>query len=1621
MHASDDCAAVLSYFSSASTPTRQANAEFVQLADEIAQVPGGANCNNYANVDLIVDLAERKEVDAVWAGWGHASENPQLPLQLSKVKRRRITFLGPGCKAMHDLGDKVGSSIIAQSAGVPCIAWSGSHVMLDEESIKAGLPDIPQDMYLAACVKDVDEALAASDKVGFPLMVKASEGGGGKGIRKVTCREDLPTALQQVQSEIVGSPVFLMRLFSGGRHIEVQVLADAHGNVVTLNGRDCSIQRRHQKIIEEGPPIAANPDAFARMEKAAADLARAVGYCGVGTVEYLYRDDEFFFLEMNPRLQVEHTVTEMINDVNLPLAMLLVGMGIPMHRIPDIRSLYNLPDRHGDSVIDFATAERCGAKRYVIAARITAENPSASFRPTSGLVQEINFRNSPHVWGYFSVFGRGAVHEFSDSQFGHIFASGMTRESARKHLIIALKEMTIYGEIRTTVNYLSKMLELPDYIENRISTEWLDGLLANNSISLNSPGGPMRFVNIVCGAVVKANAALAELRTDATTALDYGRVPPTSLLCTEFPVELVVEGVKFCIKVRCTQKQMYCLEMNGSFVYADTRLLSDDRLLVFVDGKSHTVFTREEASGLRMQINGQTVVFEQDNDPTKLRASTTGKLVRFLVPNGTHVEPNTPYADIEVMKMYMQLVAAHAGNIWHLAPEESYVKAGDIIAKMELDDVSSVKTAEVFTGKFPEFVPPHLPSWRSHQHLREAVVRAQSVLSGFSDPAFKGDELAADIVNKLLTCLKDRSLPYLEMQEAFQTCKAALPTDLIDVVGGRINSLLSPLLKSPVLTPVAGPYDVDVSEASRHDKELLECCAHILKFLAPVEADSRLACLVNAVRRHAEGQAALLWNVVTQLLEQYVEVEGNFSARLDRREEVIRGLVKSETDAATLDPGLTAREARMAACVKVYDALVANEGIAAKNGLVIKLLTALQKDCPAIPQHFSHDFSAIGSNNDVSTTNLARRRIHVLHELEELRGQPYAKVAVEARQLLMTLTVPSIEERRRILSSEINTAVAQWEASATSSDGTLVKGFRQFGDHINPIVQSVHSIFEELASFMEPSRPQNVRFLCLELFVRRSHRQYAVEKLFIADHVEEMSLVEFWFRRQTHSTVMQNKILSSHGSDEDFGGSSPTNTSMGMRRRPNSSSGTHKKSKVYKRCDSSFGGFTDSILDLQDLVAQHENETGTFVEAEYPWRYLLMIVFPSIDKLEKCFSEVLRNKFSPASPPEEAAPAFPHALDEDDKESASSPRAGGFGECIHVLNIMINGMSKNGAVDSAILDRARVVIQSSRSLIRSLNISRVTLIILRDSGYPGFYTFRESSNYEEDLIYRHLNPPRAFQIEIGRLGVNYDIKPVADGPIINRHIHTFLATQKPREDRPSAGPKMTRFFVRALVHGRPLEESEDCKSFVRHEVDRMIQECIDSLALSKGFVEKQTGRAVAYNHFGTLQMCNHLLLAIVPQLHLNRVDAIECIRELVEKNQSRLRQVGVIEIEIPVSLVEPSDHAAVDTNSSTSSNARLIEPIQIRVICSNPSGHHVQVNVYCEVMSTSSSAHVTSGLSSLYPCVFPSHLSTAVCHSPQSVPIFSTSCLCPLSLIITFYILGRAEASFCVPSLWFRV
>lgn len=631
------------------------NADYIRMADEYVEVPGGSNNNNYANVDFIVDVAERAGVDAVWAGWGHASENPRLPEMLAKSK---IVFIGPPGSAMRSLGDKISSTIVAQSAQVPTMAWSGdgiSETMLSPQ----GFVTVPDDAYKGACVTTVDEGLAKAKSIGFPVMIKASEGGGGKGIRKVEDENDFPLSFTAVLGEVPGSPVFIMKLAGAARHLEVQLLADQYGNAISLFGRDCSVQRRHQKIIEEAPVTIAGEEQFEQMEKAAVRLAKLVGYVSAGTVEYLYShsEDKFYFLELNPRLQVEHPTTEMVSGVNLPAAQLQVAMGIPLHRIRDIRTLYGKnPTGQSEIDFDFSSSESLQTQRkpkpkgHVVAVRLTAEDPDAGFKPSGGTVHELNFRSSPNVWGYFAIGAQGGLHSLADSQFGHCFSYGADRSEARKNMVVALKEISIRGDFRTTVEYLIKLLETKAFEENTITTGWLDTLISNR-LTAERPDSSLA---VICGALAKAHVASEESWSEYKAILEKGQVPPKEKLQTIFSIDFIYEGTRYNFTVTRSSLLMWTLYLNGGATKVIARPLADGGLLVLLDGKSHSVYWRDEAIAWRVMIDGKTCLIEQENDPTQLRSPSPGKLVRFLVESGSHVRAGQPFAEIEVSLIIYQ-------------------------------------------------------------------------------------------------------------------------------------------------------------------------------------------------------------------------------------------------------------------------------------------------------------------------------------------------------------------------------------------------------------------------------------------------------------------------------------------------------------------------------------------------------------------------------------------------------------------------------------------------------------------------------------------------------------------------------------------------------------------------------------------------------------------------------------------------------------------------------------------------------------------------------------------------------------------------------------------------------
>lgn len=809
----------------------EANAEYIAEADYLHEVPSGTNNNNFANVALIVQVAEEHQCDAVWPGWGHASENHELPQALLKASRP-IAWIGPKPLSMLALGDKIGSTIIAQSCGVPCVPWSGSDVKLP--SGIDSLDELPADLLEAACVKSADDVKRVCAKIGFPVMVKASEGGGGKGIRKVLSEADIPDAYRQVVNEVKGSPVFVMKMVSRCRHLEVQLFADEHGHCVSLGTRDCSIQRRSQKIIEEGNVVAAPASVVKLMEDSAVRLATKVGYTNAGTAEFLYdaETQEVYFCEVNARLQVEHVVTEVVDDLNLPAAQLQVAMGIPLKKISDVSRF--LKSREDNTL----------PSRHCVACRITAEHAEEGFRPTSGAVHEISFRSSAKVWGYFCIGSPGRIHAFADSQFGHLFSVGDTRAEAIDSMLAALKSLVIRGEIRTNVEALMTILHSEDFRNLRTWTTWLEESIGFTTPLLSRRVPHSTLLAVMLAATFEGAAVFSKSREAVSQRLSQGQLPES--LCTSSRIDLVYKGTKFSVDVSQSGASKMFLSINGSRVETSFRHIATNKDGGFLvsggfDGKTRLVYHKAEPQGSSISFDGATYTFLKENDPTQVRAPLSGKLVRWLVDDGSFCEAGTAYCELEIMKMYMQLKLDNAGTISHVLSEGAVFNSGDLLATLELPHGAQPPKITPFTGTFPPTSAASTPS-SVLAISRCAEERIMATLRGYEVPT----SIVEESLKLFSHSLFDPTIAGLELRELLSILNSQMPEGLKK----RLQELLAITLQTTPTDPQVSPLPVDDIRSAIEKQLSLQISPG---YSGPTITQTQLEPLLLLIRRFQDG------------------------------------------------------------------------------------------------------------------------------------------------------------------------------------------------------------------------------------------------------------------------------------------------------------------------------------------------------------------------------------------------------------------------------------------------------------------------------------------------------------------------------------------------------------------------------------------------------------------------------------------------------------------------------------------------------------------------------------------------------------------------------------------------
>lgn len=657
-------------------------AMFVREAD-VAYPLGPAVNRPYLDHAVLERALVETRADAVWVGWGFVAEDASF---VDLCTRLGITFIGPSAEAMRKLGDKIGSKLIAEEVGVPVAPWS-----------RGG-------------VETLDEALAAADTIGYPLMLKATAGGGGRGIRMVASAADLEDAYQRTRDEAeraFGSGiVFLERLVTGARHVEVQVIADGQGTAWALGVRDCTVQRRNQKVIEESASPLLSPEQADEVKASAERLALAVGYAGAGTVEFLYHPGEktFAFLEVNTRLQVEHPITEVTTDTDLVKAQIHVASGGTLT---------------GDKPVE---------RGHAVEARLNAEDPDRDFAPSPGRIVRLDLPAGPGIRVDTGVAEGDMIPADFDSMIAKIIAFGATRDEALARLRRAMTETTVVIEGgATNKSFVLELLDQPEVVGPGpwCSTGWIDEVRAQGRLVSERHSG----VALVAAAI---EAYEEEEAVEIARLLDtaHGGRPQVQHKVGR-AVDLKLRGTTYQVSVVQVGPSRYCVTVASGAeertVEAVIERLDDFHGRLIVEGQRFRLVTATHGPVHMVEVNGVAHRVSRDEGGV-LRSPAPALVVATPVGVGDEVAAGAPVLVLESMKMETVIGAPFAGKIKELLViTGSQVETGAPLVRIEpLADADAPADAEqdASTGPGLDLPAPLL--------LTSAEDRAQKSLAGLS-------------------------------------------------------------------------------------------------------------------------------------------------------------------------------------------------------------------------------------------------------------------------------------------------------------------------------------------------------------------------------------------------------------------------------------------------------------------------------------------------------------------------------------------------------------------------------------------------------------------------------------------------------------------------------------------------------------------------------------------------------------------------------------------------------------------------------------------------------------------------------------------------------------------------
>ena len=607
----------------------------VMMADEAVHIGGAASADSYLRGERIIAAAKETGAEAIHPGFGFLSENAGF---VADVEAAGLVFIGPGTKAIAVMGDKIESKTLAKSTGVSTVPGTDGEV------------------------DDVEVGLKAAAEIGYPVMVKASAGGGGKGMRVIESADDLPdgmrAAMSEAQTAFGDSRVFIEKFVVQPRHIEIQLLADQHGNIVYVGERECSIQRRHQKVVEEAPSPFISPETRAAMGKQAVELARAVGYRSAGTVEFIVgADQDFYFLEMNTRLQVEHPVTEMVYGLDLVEKMIRIAAGEELG----------------------LTQDDIKADGWAVEARVYAEDPARGFLPSIGQLVSYHEPAGEGVRVDSGVDEGGEISMYYDPMIAKLVAHAPTREAAIDRLHLALDHYEIDG-IVSNRQFLSAVLENESFRSGDLTTGFIDAEFEGDFVA-----GPPS--DSAAARLVALGTAIVALQMEERHVGD----PDTGyvVISQDGNRRMVELGhvANHSAKLTVDGKGYTVLGLLQAPVYLFDGTINEEPVAVQVRQSGHKVVLTHGSARLALTVLPARFEPMLDHMPVaaegagadEIIAPMPGQITRILVEVGDEVVEGQDVAIIEAMKMENVLSAEARGTVREIA-----VKIGD---NLNVDDL----------------------------------------------------------------------------------------------------------------------------------------------------------------------------------------------------------------------------------------------------------------------------------------------------------------------------------------------------------------------------------------------------------------------------------------------------------------------------------------------------------------------------------------------------------------------------------------------------------------------------------------------------------------------------------------------------------------------------------------------------------------------------------------------------------------------------------------------------------------------------------------------------------------------------------------------------------------------